>query len=154
MSGQDNTEINVLLGNIKKGLKKHSLREINQALVSFLRKKNGKRSEIGVVMDIVCEEFGIMRNELRKKGARGDTHLAKELTCCLLHFNFGFSFRFISVEVFDTRNHYVVTRAIKRYRTADENHKQDAIFLNKYENLQEKLIKKLQSKKQSHENLH
>lgn len=147
MPSHENTEVNVLLGNIKKGLKKHSLREINEAIVSFIRRKDGKRAEIGIVMDIVCEEFKITHSQLKKKRARGDIHLAKELTCCLLHFNFDFSFRFISAEVFSNENHYVVTRAIKRYRTADENHKQDAIFLNKYENLQERLIKKLQSKK-------
>ena len=49
-------EIELLLKNIQEGLKKYSVKELNDAIITFLNKKEDKSQEIDYVFQIVCEE--------------------------------------------------------------------------------------------------
>lgn len=143
-------EIEQLLKNIQKGLKVYTVKELNQGLVSLLHKKDDKSSEINYVIGIVCGQYNISVNTLKSKNARGVIQEAKQICYCLLHFNLGISIRQIADKVFNNWP-TSVSLGVKKYKTADSNHKADKTFLNTYSVLQEKLIHHLkQSEKFKH----
>tara|TARA_R110002153_G_scaffold184946_2_gene338093 strand:+ start:101 stop:532 length:432 start_codon:yes stop_codon:yes gene_type:complete len=138
----DNIEVETLLKNIQKGLKKYSVQDLNEAIVTFLNKKNDKSIEIDKVVFIVCKEYGISKNTLKSKNARGNLQEAKQLTYCLLHFNIGLSIRHIATQIFFNWPTSVAI-GIKKYRNADETHKQDKKFIDKYKKLQSVLLQEI-----------
>ena len=126
-------ELETLLGNIQRGLKKYSVEDLNEAIVTFLNKKDDKTIEIDKV---------ISRNTLKNKNARGTLQEAKQICYCLLHFNLGLSIRHIANTIFFCWPTSVAV-GIKKYKNADEHHKQDKLFIDKYEKLQGILIQQI-----------
>lgn len=133
------SELELLLKNIQTGLKKFSIQELNEAIITFLNKKNDKSAEINHIMNIVCEEYKISKEGLKSKKARGTLQEAKQITYCLLHFNYGFSLRYISTNIFQN-NHNSVAIGVRKLKNADPNHIIDKKFIEKYNKLQSKLI--------------
>jgi chromosomal replication initiation ATPase DnaA len=132
-------DIEELLKNIQEGLKNYTVRELNEAIVSFLNKKDDKTQEIYYILEIVSKEFNTNIRTLKKKNVRGDISEAKQLAYCLLHFNLGLSTRYIADKVFSNW-HSVVHQAIVRHKNADMNLKPDRLFIEKYELLNQQFI--------------
>jgi len=133
------TELGNLLQNIQEGLKMFTIEELNEAIISFLNKKSDKSVEINYVLNIVSEEYKISKQSLQSKTARGIQQEAKQIAYCLLHFNLGFSFRYISSRIF-FNNHNSVAIGVRRLKNADKKVKIDAIFIDKYKKLESKLL--------------
>lgn len=140
---KENKELDVLLRNLQEGLKKYTLKELNEAIVDFLNTKEDKRKEIDIILEVVCKEFNLTLNTLKKPQARGDRGEAKQLTYCLLYNNLGLSTRYISDNIFTGVWHSVIYRAVIRLRNAQPHIKSDKEFLAKYQKLNEKFIDKL-----------
>jgi chromosomal replication initiation ATPase DnaA len=132
-------ELESLLNNIQEGLKKFTIKELNEAIISFLNKKSDKSLEINYVMHIVSKDYNITFETLKSKNARGNLQEAKQIAYCLLHFNLGLSLRYISNRVF-FNNHNSVAIGIKRLKKADPNHIVDKNFIGKYKTLEHELI--------------
>ena len=132
-------DIELLLKNIQKGLRKYSVKELNDGIVSFLYKKSDKSHETEYVLEIVCKEYGISLSSLKSKNVRGSIQEAKQIAYCLLHFNLGLSIRQIAEKVFMNWP-TSVSLGVRKYKTADSNHVQDKKFITIYEKLQEQLI--------------
>jgi chromosomal replication initiation ATPase DnaA len=139
MSLTENREIENLLKNIHQGLKKYSIKELNQAILNFLNKKNDKSTEIDFVLNSVCHHFSISLNTLKKRNVRGNIIDAKQITYCLLHFNLGLSVRDISKNIF-SNSPTAVSLGIKRLKQADATHISDKQFIEKYSVLEKKLV--------------
>ena len=133
-------EIELLLRNIQKGLRKYSVKELNDGILAFLYKKHDKSHETDYVLEIVCKEYEISLSSLKSKNVRGNIQEAKQIAYCLLHFNLGLSIRQIASRVFMNWP-TSVSLGVKKYKTADSTHAQDKKFIDRYEKLQEQLIK-------------
>lgn len=141
-------DIEGLLKNIQEGLKKYTIKELNQAIVEFLNKKDDKTQEINYILEIVSQEFNISIRLLKQKNGRGDISEAKQVAYCLLHFNLGLSSRYIAERVFITQWHSVVHKAIVRFKSINLSLKPDREFMEKYEALNKKFIENFTSKNQ------
>lgn len=133
------TELESLLQNIQEGLKKFTIKELNEAIITFLNKKSDKSVETKYVLKIVAEEYKMSVRGLHSKRARGTQQEAKQIAYCLLHHNLGFSFRYIANRVF-FNNHNSVAIGVKKLANADPKLKFDKEFIDKYKKLQEKLL--------------
>jgi chromosomal replication initiation ATPase DnaA len=129
-----------LLKNIQEGLKKFTIKELNDAIVEFFNKKDDKTKEIYYILEIVSEEFKTNVRHLKKKNVRGDLSDAKQISYCLLHFKLGLSTRYISEKVFSSNWHSVVHKAILRFKNANLSLKPDREFVEIYNKLSEKFI--------------
>jgi chromosomal replication initiation ATPase DnaA len=138
----DKKEIDQLLKNLQEGLKKYTVKELNEQIVSILNSKEDKSEEVDYVLSIVCDEFGVSLTTLKKKNVRGTIQEAKQVAYCLLHFNLGLSIRYIAKRIFFNWPTSVQT-GITKYKTADKEHPQDKKFIEKYDFLQQRLIEQI-----------
>jgi|TARA_R110000803_G_scaffold25320_2_gene60490 chromosomal replication initiation ATPase DnaA len=132
-------QLELLLGNIQEGLKKFTIKELNEAIISFLNKKSDKTTEINYVLDIVCDEYNISKITLKSNNARGVLQDAKQVCYCLLNLNLGLSLRYISDRIF-FNNHNSVAIGVRKLKRADKNHKVDKEFIEKYKKLEKRLL--------------
>ena len=144
---EDKKEIKNLLKNIQEGLSKYSVSELNKALIVALNKKQDNSEHIDFVFKIVTQDFGISIQTLKSKNPRGLINDAKQITYCLLHFTLGLSIRHIAQRIFFNW-HTSVAVAIKRFKTANVNVKNDKQFLDRHSALQTKLIDYINKQKQ------
>jgi chromosomal replication initiation ATPase DnaA len=142
----DKKDIEQLLKNIQEGLKKFTVKELNDAIISFLNKKDDKSLEIDYVLQIVSEEFNTSVRILKKQNIRGILQEAKQISYCILHFNLGLSTRYIADKVFGNW-HTSVHTGIKRYKNLNPAIKQDREFQAKYELLSTKFIENFTKEK-------
>jgi len=132
-------QLESLLSNIQEGLKKYSIKELNEGIISFLIKKSDKSMEINYVLEITSQEFVISKSILKSKNLRGIRNEAKQIAFCLLVNNLGLSYRYIGKNIFFC-NHSSVGLAIKKMNQADPNHAIDKNFIEKYKKLENKLL--------------
>jgi chromosomal replication initiation ATPase DnaA len=135
----NNKELEELFKHIQIGLSKYTVKELNEAIISFISKKNDKSVEVDYVFKIVCEDFNITEDKIKQKNIRGTYYDAKQIIYCILHFNLGISIRNIAKYIF-SNNHMSVYSGIKRFNTVDINLKQDKLFLEKYNKLSQKFL--------------
>ena len=133
------SELETLLKNIQKGLKNFTIQELNEAIITFLNKKGDKSVETNYVLSIVSKEYNVNIDSLNSKRARGSLQEAKQVAYCLLHYNLGFSLRYISTRVF-FNNHNSVAIGVRKLKNADPNHIVDKAFIEKYGKLEKKLL--------------
>jgi len=133
-------DLEELLKSISEGLKKYTVKELNDAIVSFFNKKDDKTKEIYYLLEIVSKEYETNISTLKKKNLRGDLSDAKQIAYCLLHFNLGLPTRYISEKIFKSKSHTVVHKAIIRFKNANVNLKPDKIFIEKYDKLSKEFI--------------
>ena len=127
----ENKDIEQLLKNIQEGLKKYTVKELNDAIITFLNKKDDKSQEIDFVLSLVCEEFNTNLRTLTSN-VRGILHEGKQIAYCVLHFNLGLSTRFIADKIFNNW-HTSVHTGIKRFKNCNVQIKQDREFVERYE---------------------
>ena len=132
-------DIELLLQNIQEGLKKYTVKELNDAIITFLSKKGDKFEEINYVLQLVIDEFNITMHTLKKSNARGPITEAKQIAYCILHFNIGLSTRYIAKRIFNNW-HTSVHTGILKLKRSDINHKQDKQFIDRYELLSNRFI--------------
>ncbi len=134
----ENKDLEILLKNLQDGLKNHSLKELNDALVVAINNKYDKKADIDNVLLLVCKNYKISIKTLLSSHARGEIQEAKQIAYCLLHINLGLSIRYIAKRVFFNWPSSVMI-GVKRYKFANPKVKDDAAFLETYNNLQQKL---------------
>lgn len=139
---QDNKDVEHLLKNIQEGLKKYSIKELNEAIMQLLNKKSDRNEEVTMVIDLVCKEFGINQRILKKAHARGHIQEAKQTAYCLLHFDVGLGIKHIAARIFSNW-HKSVSIGLDRVRKANTDIKSDRDFLERYKKLQGKLINQI-----------
>ena len=127
----ENKDIEQLLKNIQEGLKKFTVKELNDAIISFLNKKDDKSQEIEFVLSLICEEFNTNLRTLTTN-VRGILHEGKQIAYCVLHFNLGLSTRYIADKIFNNW-HTSVHTGIQRFKNCNMQIKQDREFMERYE---------------------
>jgi chromosomal replication initiation ATPase DnaA len=141
----ENKDLELLLKNLQEGLKNHSIKELNEALVVAINNKYDKKADIDNVLLLVSKKYEISIKTLLSTHGRGKTQEAKQIAYCLLHINLGLSIRYIAKRVFFNWPSSVMI-GVKRYKFANPKIKHDAEFLETYNNLQEKLMMYLSTK--------
>ncbi len=129
------------LKNTEKALRNNTVKELNAAVVHFLRNKDEKIEEAHLILQVVADEFSITKRVLQKSSARGKVETARKIAYCLLHFDLGLNTRYIAEKLFD-RWVNSVSNGIKYYKSLDMKIKQDKEFMSTYERLQLKISTK------------
>lgn len=143
----NNSQLQSLLKNIQLGLEKFSVKELNDALVAVLAKKQDQQPEIQLILQIVSDKYKITKTTLVSSRARGEFQNARMLAYCLLHYTLGLSVRHIGKKIFN-RGHNCVSSALKRYKSLEpEKFKLDAEFEQKYKECQKQFINMIKSDK-------
>jgi len=112
---ENNKEIETLLKNIQKGLKKYSVKDLNSAIVEILQKNGSQQKEIDFVLKIVAQKYKISVKTLVNSRARGEIQEARMLSYCLLHYTLGLSIRHVAKNIFH-RWHNSVASALRHYK--------------------------------------
>jgi len=128
------------LKNLRKGLKVCDLEELNKTIEGLLEKIKNDDSVIEDVLNVVCEEYKLLRNELLHSTQRGEIQEARRIAICLMFFNSNISIRKIANGVFNREYHLFIQKAIKRHKTLNVNIKPDKQYKDKYDKL-EQIIK-------------
>lgn len=140
-------DLEQLLNNIQKGLKKYSVKELNEAIVTIINKKHNKTREIDFIFEKVSSKFDVPIAILKAKGGTGKVQDAKQICYCLLHFDLGLSIRYIAEQIFFNWPTSVWV-GTKRLKGIDLNVKTEIEFHDAYQNLQLKLINFITIKKE------
>lgn len=143
----NNKQLEELFKHIQIGLNKCTVKELNEAIISFISTKYDKSPEIEYVFKIVSDDFKVNPERLKQKNVRGIYNEAKELIYCILHFNMGLSIRYIAKFIF-FNHHMSVYGAIKKFNNLNENFKQDKMFLDRYKELSGKFIEYITKQKE------
>jgi chromosomal replication initiation ATPase DnaA len=142
----ENAELEQLLKNIQSGLKKYSIKELKDGIVSYFNKNDDKTLEINTILNVVSEHFDTTIATLKQKNVHGSIHDAKQICYCILNFQLGLSTRYIAERIFGYSVHTNVHRGIMRYKNANIELKPDREFVEKYELLKNKCIDKFKKK--------
>lgn len=139
-------QVETLLKNMHKVIKKHGIDGLNDALVILINQNSDNSEEVALVFKVASQEFNIEPKHLMLKHARGHLTDAKQICYCLLHNCLQLSVRKIA-KIFNLGNSFaVVFNGIDRLRKADPNFKQDKDFITHYENAKENLLTELNNK--------
>lgn len=141
-----NNDLEKLLRNIQEGLKRYTLEELNEAMVTVLNNKHDKHEETNFVLDKVCEMYSISRRTLVYSVARGQIKVARRLASCLLYYNVGLSHRFIAARVFFCKYHNGISSGIRAFENLNDKVKADREFKGRYEQVQHQLLEFLNKK--------
>jgi chromosomal replication initiation ATPase DnaA len=145
-------EIITLLKNIQNGIKKYSIKGLNEAIETAMdsidTNQKDKQKQVSIIINTVCNDFDITRTQLVHSRARGNIQQAKMMAYCLLHYQLGLTIRHIAKKVFNREHHYCVTSAIRHYKNLNLNIKPDKEFNDRYEKIKSVAISKLINKKQ------
>jgi len=149
MVESDKKDIEVLLKNIQKGLKKHSVKELSDAILNHIgNSDNHKTSDVNKVFEIVGADFGIMPNTIKRARNNYKVTDARHIVYCLLHYDLKLSIRHIAKKVFDFYPNSVV-QGLKRLKHAEPDKiKVDAEFVEAYNRSKEKLVKFINEQQQ------
>jgi chromosomal replication initiation ATPase DnaA len=136
-------EVSRLLNNIQKGINAIGISRLNTALCTILLQEDGKDKAITLVIATVCDDFNVAPATIKNKYASAEAMRAREMCFCILHYEFNIPTRAISRAVMGNENHTTVFQIIKRYRTINENIKDDREFKNRYDKIFSKIKPKL-----------
>jgi chromosomal replication initiation ATPase DnaA len=130
-------EVEVLLKNIQEGLKLYGIKELNEAIIKSLAKKDKKSIVVDYVINIVAEGKEISRRNLIKSNQRSNIQKARQIVYCLLYFELGLTMR----QIANIFSKYVrsVSMPIDSFRKLNLNLKTDVDFINDYNIYKEKL---------------
>lgn len=143
----ENKHIETLLKNLQNGLKTHSVKELNDAIIIAINNREDKKADIDYVLNLVADAYNISLKTLMSNG-RGKIVDAKQTAYCLLHINLGLSIRYIAKRIFFNWHTSVFT-GIKRLKSANPKVKSDAEFINVYDALQLQVEKYILHKNES-----
>jgi len=145
----EKTELENFLKNLQTGLKKYSLKELNDSLYIVLRNRNGKQhpkqKHIKVVLEEVAKEFDIQLEYLINSRKRGNVQQARKIAYCVLHFNLKLPIRYIAKNIFYQTWHTRVGNIIQYHNRLDLNIKPDKEFYEKLQKINEKVTDKFKN---------
>lgn len=145
----EKTELENFLKNIQNGLKKFTLKELNDSLYIVLRTKNGKQNPkqkyIQIVLDEVSKEFDIQLEYLINSRKRGTVQQARKIAYCILHFNLKLPIRYIAKNVFYQNWHTRVGAIIQYHNRLNLNIKPDKEFYDKLQLINQKVTEKIKN---------
>ena len=142
----ESAELEQLLKNIQSGLKKYSIKELKDGIVSYFNKNDDKTLEINTILNVVSNHFDTTIATLKQKNVHGELHDAKQICYCIMNFQLGLSTRYIAERIFGYSVHTNVHRGIMRYKNANMELKPDREFVEKYELLKKQCIDKFKKK--------
>lgn len=137
----ESAELEQLLKNIQDGLKRYSIKDLKDGIISYFNKKDEKKIEIEIVLEVVSEFYGITISTLKKKNVHGDLQDAKQICYCIMNLQLGLPTRYIAERVFNTW-HTNVHRGITRLKNVNIALKPDKDFVEKYELLKNQCLDK------------
>lgn len=144
-------EVLRLIKSLQKGLKQFTLKEFNEAINSVINppieNEKSKEKHIALILDLICEEYSITRQELTYGRAKGDVQKARSIAYCILHFNLKLPIRYIANKVFFLKWHNSVGVAIQYYNNLNCDIQPDKEFKEKLEKIQTSAISKLKKHK-------
>lgn len=137
-------EVENLLKNIQEGLKLYSIKELNDAIIKSLYKKDEKSYIIDYVLNIVSDGEQISKRNLIKSNRRSNIQKARQITYCLLYFELGLTMR----QIANIFSKYIrsISMPIENFKKLNLNLKQDIEFFNDYNKYKEKLKTFINSK--------
>lgn len=135
---EEKQEIKNLLKNIQKGLSVYTIDELNDVISRSIERKNTKKEQIDKIINVVCEDFKITRRILLFSRCRGNIQIARNITYCLIYFNVDVSYSYIANKIFKGWERSVA-KAVQEFKKININIKPDKEFLDKYNDLQEKI---------------
>jgi chromosomal replication initiation ATPase DnaA len=148
---EEKQEVHDFVKNLQQGLKKFSLKELNDELQAIIEKRydkqKDKEKQISLVIDLVCKEYNIPRNTLIHSRTTSELKQPRTIAYCLLHFTLHLPIRYIAKNVFFLKFHNSVGVAIKYYNTINTKIAPDKEFIDTYTKIQTNAIKKLKTEK-------
>lgn len=139
-------QVETLLKNMHKVIKKHGIDGLNEALVVLINQNSDNSEEVALAFKVVSEEFNIEPKHLMLKHTRGRITDAKQICYCLLNGCLNLSVRKIA-KIFNLGNSFaVVFNGIDRLRKANPSLKQDNEFIKHFEKAKNNLLIELNNK--------
>ena len=134
---KEDKQVQTLLKYISDGIKLYGVKDLNDSLIKTIYQKTDKAAVVEFILEMICKDFEISRNNLIKSVKRGYSQRARQIVYCLLYFEIELSFRAIG-NIFGK---YVrsVSIVIENYRKLKANLKQDKEFLDLYSNYAERV---------------
>ena len=139
MELSENADITKLLTALGKGIKKHGLKKIINAMqkIDLVNVNLNHLDIIDFIETSVCEKYNVLRAELYKENRRGDVVIARKLCILLLR-------KHLDMTDIEIGNHYGRTRQTLHhvngeFRKLNKNNKVDATFLNHYNEFDTKI---------------
>lgn len=143
---EKNNDLDLLLKNIRKGLKIYTAKELNEAIIAALNQKHDKNSEIKFIKQQVAKEYSISERSLIHSSGRGTIKDARKICCWLLHYDLGLSHRHIAFRILGYKHHNRISLSIREFKTLNEKVKIDSELKTRYEGLQKQLIEFINTK--------
>lgn len=144
-----NNDLDLLMKNLRKGLKIYTTSDLNEAIVFALNQKHDKNSEVKFIKQQVCQEYSISERTLIYSSRRGSVKDARKICCWLLHYDLGLSQRYISVRILGRKTHNRISESIRTFKNLNEKVKSDVELKCKYEAIQKKLIEFINNKQKT-----
>ena len=141
------TEIIILLKNLQLGLKKYTIKELNEAMNKVLEQGGEeqmvKEYQVALVLEAVCTQYNVSRHQLIYSKAKGEMRQAKMIAYCLLHFQLELPIRYIATRVFYLKWHNNVGIAIKHHNNLNPLIKPDKEFIAKLDTIKKQVVTQL-----------
>jgi hypothetical protein len=147
----EKSEIISLLKNLQLSLKKYTIKELNEAMNKVLDSENkeqkDKEHQVALVLDTVCNQYSVSKQQLIYSKARGEMRQAKMIAYCVLHFQLELPIRYIAKRIFYLKWHNNVGIAIKHHNNLNPQIKPDKEFINKLEIIKQQVVTQLTTHK-------
>lgn len=144
-----NKDLESFLRNLQLGLKKYTLSEINQSILSLVNDKNEKfrqrQIKVDMVVNVICKHFQIDRDIFLNGRGKGIVQQARKYAFCILHNDFGLPIRYISQSVFSSKWHTSVSMAIQYSKSLNMDIKPDKEFFEKMNELRDEITLKIKN---------
>lgn len=133
MVGNSSTDdLKSFFKNTQKALQTNTVKELNDAVVNFLKNKDNKHpAGVDIVLDTVSDYFGISKRILVFSTARGPIQRARYISYILLNKEFSIPTRYIAKKVFHKWPNNVMV-ALTYFKNLDPEIKADKQFLETY----------------------
>ena len=143
----EKTEIISLLKNLQLSLKKYTIKELNEAMNKVLDSENkeqkDKEHQVALVLDAVCNQYSVSKQQLIHSKARGEMRQAKMIAYCILHFQLELPIRYRAKRIFYLKWHNNVGIAIKHHNNLNPQIKPDKEFINKLDIIKQQVVTQL-----------
>lgn len=142
-------ELDVFFKNIRQGLKKYTLQELNDSIGSIvynkIDKQKEKKRQINTVIEVICNHFDLTKESLLNGRGKGIIQEARKYAFCILHNDFNLPIRYIAKNIFQLNWHTSVSIAIQNYKTLNLDIKPDREFKERLDIIQNKIVERIKN---------
>jgi len=135
---KESEQINTLLNNIKKGVRKLGVNRFNAELELLCSDEND--SKLNIIMLEVSRNYGMTISELMHSNNRGRLQEARAIAINLIKKHLDYSVRKIAKKVFKRDYHLFVSKAISKHNSLGDKAPVDLQYKREYEKI-ENIIK-------------